>query len=102
MLSEQLSKQTASFKQSPATATSDKDLIQGVSIPVSINRNGGKLRIYINLSPDVLGNPQALNAALNQIEESFDLDVWKPSGSSDSTGFKSGNRSGSYQRSKSW
>ncbi len=99
-ISEKLSSHAASFKIQQATTETGNDVIQAVSVPISINRNGGKLRLYINLTPDVLDNPESLNAALSSLEEMFDLDVWKPSGGNTSTGFKS-NRS-NYQKGGSW
>lgn len=86
-LSEQFKQQQSNFKNS----SSSEGLITGVSVPVSINRNGAKLRMHIQLSADALANPQALEAALNEIEQVFDLDVWQPGGGGgQSSGFKSG------------
>ncbi len=99
-IADKLSSHAASFKAEQATKETGNDVIQGVSVPVSIKHNGGKLRLYINLTPDVLDNPDNLNAALSSLEESFDLDVWKPAGGNTSTGFKS-NRS-NYQKGSSW
>lgn len=81
----------------------------GVSVPVSIQRNGAKLRLGIMLSADVLQSPQALEAALSELEQIFDLDVWQPSSSNSGGGFKSGGFNGNssygnsgFQRSGSW
>lgn len=94
-LNEQFKQQQGAFKQSAETAQSG-DLITGVSVPVSLMRNGAKLRMQIHLNPSVLDNPQALNAALDQIESVFDLDTWQPSGGNSGGGFKSGG--GGFQR----
>jgi hypothetical protein len=92
-LNEQFAAQQGAFKKQ--TATTSGDLITGVSVPVSIDRNGAKLRMQVQLNPSVLDNPQTLNAVLDLLEQSFDLDVWKPSGGSDSgNGFKRGNSGG--------
>lgn len=90
-LAEQLKQQSealSSFKKQSSAASSD-DLISGVSVPVSLEFNGGKLRLYIQLNPVALENPENLTAALNHLGSIFDLDVWQPSASSNSTGFKS-------------
>jgi hypothetical protein len=93
-LNDQFAQQQGAFKkQSPAT---NEDLITGVSVPVSIDRNGAKLRMQIQLNASVLDSPQALNAVLDVLEQSFDLDVWQPSGGGNSSpGFKRSN-GGSY------
>jgi len=70
--------------------------INGVSVPVSIDRNGAKLRLYINLNPAVIQSPEALSNVLDELEQIFDLDTWEPPRGSGS-GFKSrgyGNRNG--------
>lgn len=91
-LNDQFKQQQGAFKQSADTAQSG-DLIIGVSVPVSLMRNGAKLRLHIHLNPSVLDSPQALNAALDQIEQVFDLDTWQPS-SGGQSGFKRGGNYG--------
>ena len=88
---EQQSALSGGFKQNQQSSGS----VKGVSVPVSIMRNGAKLRLGIMLSADVLQSPQALEAALSELEQMFDLDVWQSnSGGGQSGGFKSG---GGYQ-----
>jgi hypothetical protein len=89
---EQQAALSGGFKQNQQSSGS----VQGVSVPVSIMRNGSKLRLGIMLSADVLQSPQALDAALSELEQMFDLDVWQSNGGSQSGGFKSG---GGYQNS---
>lgn len=94
-LNEQFAQQQGAFKKQ--TATTSGELITGVSVPISIDRNGAKLRMQVHLNPSVIDNPQTLNDVLDLLEQSFDLDVWKPSGGSDSgSGFKRGNSGGGY------
>ena len=89
-LNDQFAQQQGAFKKQFSPSAND-ELITGVSIPVSISRNGAKLRMYVQLNASVLDSPAALNAALEQLETVFDLDVWKPSGGADSSqGFKRG------------
>ncbi len=82
-LSDSFSQQSASFKK---TSASNNDLIQGVSVPVSLDRNGAKLRLYIQLNSEVLASPESLSSALDKLEQLFDLDTWSPSNSNN--GFK--------------
>lgn len=89
-LDEQLKNQQsalAGFKK-PEPATPEGGLITGVSIPVQLERNGGKLRMQINLNPSVLQSPEALNKALDEIEQVFDLDIWKAKAQANGGGFK--------------
>jgi hypothetical protein len=92
-LNEQFAQQQGAFKKQSPTASGE--LITGVSVPVSIDRNGAKLRMQVQLNPSVLDNPQSLNAVLDLLEQSFDLDVWQPSsGGNSGNGFKRGNSGG--------
>ncbi|MEM7015973.1 MAG: hypothetical protein AAF512_01380 [Pseudomonadota bacterium] len=90
-------------KQTPAAPD---DFITGISVPVKLPRDGGNMRMYIHLSPEALANPETLNAALDQLGEIFDLDVWTPSSGSNSNGFKrngyGNNNYGGYGRRNSW
>lgn len=89
-LTDQLKQQQtalSSFKNQPVTE--NDNLITGVSVPVSLQRNGGKLRMQIHLNASVLESPEALDEALSSLEAVFDLDVWK-SKTQDSGGFKGG------------
>lgn len=90
-LNEQFAQQQNAFKKQTPTSG---DLITGVSVPVSLDRNGAKLRLYVNLNAAVLESPQALNAALDQIESVFDLDTWSPNKQSQGDGFKKPSSSG--------
>ena len=97
-LKDQLAQQQAAlggFKKQAASVDAG-ELIQGVSVPVSIDRNGAKLRLHINLSPAVLSSPDMLNAVLDELETIFDLDTWQAKNQTSSQGgFKqSGNNYG--------
>jgi hypothetical protein len=94
-LNEQFKQQQGAFKKSAPTTD---DLITGVSVPVSLDRNGAKLRLQIQLNPDVLNSPQALNEALDQIEQVFDLDTWQAKSESNSGGFKKSGGYNGYQK----
>ncbi len=96
-ISDQLKEQKASFKKSDSVEANG-DLITGVSVPVQIERNGGKLRLQVHLGAEALSSPEALNAALDGLEDVFDLDVWQPKGSQGGNGFKSGGYGGGYNK----
>lgn len=83
--------ETTGFKSSQAQQSST-GLIKSVHIPVEIPRDGGKLRIYLEVSPEAVESPETLNAVLDMIEQSYDLAVWKRQQGA-SSGFKS-----SYKR----
>lgn len=90
-LAEQLKQQSealSSFKKQSPTATTG-DLITGVSIPISLDYNDGKIRIYLSLNTAVLENPETLNTALDYLGEVFTLDVWQSSATASSKSFKS-------------
>ena len=58
-------------------------LVQGVGVPVKVNRGRGTLRLYFWLPAEAAANPQALNAALDQLEAAgIPLDTWEPKESS--------------------
>ncbi len=101
-LNEQFAAQQGAFKKQTASASGD--LITGVSVPISIDRNGAKLRLQIILNPSVLDNPQSLNAVLDMLEQSFDLDAWQAKSGGDSGGFKRGgyNNGNGYNNNKRW
>jgi hypothetical protein len=90
-LTDSFTQQSASFKK---TTASNNDLIQSVSVPVSLDRNGAKLRLYIQLNSEVLANPESLSNALDKLEQMFDLDTWSPSSSTN--GFKKASYKRSY------
>jgi hypothetical protein len=65
------------------------DLVKAVGVPVEVERDGGKLRLYIMVDPEAVSDPRILNAVLDNIEEKFNLAVWKPrSQQNDNGGFK--------------
>lgn len=102
---EQLKKQTeaatqsagSSFKTQSVTGTND-ELVNGVYVPIEIPRDGGKLRIYLSLPAEVASSPEILNAALDQLEQRYDLAVWRPRAQSQSNGFKSGYNNNGYKK----
>ena len=79
--------QAAGFKK-PTPETAATGGIVGVSVPISIDRDGAKVRLYLHLSPDCIKSPDTLNATLDQIESVFDLDAWRPRSSDNGSGFK--------------
>ena len=98
ILGDQFKEQQAALSNFKQQSSSNG--IQGVTVPVAIKRNGAKVRMGIILDASVLQSPDALEAALSEIEQIFDLDVYQPSSSSGGqSGFKSGNGySGGYQK----
>lgn len=66
-------------------------LIKGLFIPVKIERDGGELRMYVEVEPSALDSPSVLNAVLDEVEKMFDLAVWKRQGYGGGNGFKSNN-----------
>jgi len=81
--------QSASFK-AEEKAGSATGLIQGVGVPVEIERDGGKLRMYIMVSPEAVSDPQTLDAVLESISEKFNLAIWRTKGYQQGGGFKGG------------
>lgn len=75
-----------SFKKDSSSVNGD-GLINSVLIPIEVPRDGGKLRLYISVSPEAVSNPRVLKAVLDEISDSFDLAVWQSHGSEQS-GFK--------------
>ena len=63
-------------------------LIQGVGVPVKVNRGRGTLRLYLWLPPECAASPAALNSALDQLESAgIPLDVYE----SRESGWQGGN-----------
>ena len=63
-----------SQQQQPSAA-----LINGVAVPVKIQRGRGNLKILLFLPAECANSPAALNAALDQLENAgIPLDVWEP------------------------
>ena len=63
-------------------------LIQGVGVPVKVNRGRGTIRLYLWLPAEAAANPQALNAALDDLERAgIPLDVYE----SRESGWQGGN-----------
>lgn len=73
-------------------------LVQGVAVPVKINRGRGNLKILLWLPAECASSPTALNAALDQLESAgIPLDIWEPKDSGGSgwgSGSSYGNRGG--------
>lgn len=59
------------------TSKSSAGLIKSVHIPIEIPRDGGKLRLYLEVSSEVAENFDTLTAVLDMLEESYSLAVWK-------------------------
>lgn len=58
-------------------------LINGVAIPVKIQRGRGNLKILLMLPAECASSPTAIHAALDQLENAgIPLDVWEPKESS--------------------
>lgn len=106
---EQLKKQTeqatqstgSSFKTQTGTSNSE-ELVNGVYVPIEIPRDGGKLRIYLSLPAEVASSPEILNAALDQLEQRYDLAVWRPRAQGQNNGFKSGYNNNNNGYKKRW
>lgn len=63
-------------------------LIQGVGVPVKIGRGRGTIRLYLWLPAECAASPQALNAALDELERAgIPLDVYE----SRESGWQGGN-----------
>ena len=82
------SKETGSFKSTSKQVGLSGDLITGFSVPVELQRDGGKLRCYVHLSPSAIETTDTLDAVLSYLSELFDLAIWR-SRESGSSGFKS-------------
>ena len=68
--------------------TAPTALIQGVGVPVKVNRGRGTLRLYLWLPPECAASPAALNSALDQLESAgIPLDVYE----SRESGWQGGN-----------
>lgn len=66
-------------QQQPQFAT----LINGVAVPVKIQRGRGNLKIMLMLPAECASSPTAIHAALDQLENAgIPLDVWEPKESS--------------------
>lgn len=96
--------QKANTTTTPATATgwaqpqqTPAALVQGVAVPVKISRGRGNLKILLWLPAECASSPQALSAALDQLESAgIPLDIWEPKDSSGgwNGGSSYGNRGG--------
>lgn len=64
-------------------------LVQGVGVPIKVNRGRGSIRVYLWLPAECATSPQALNAALDELErQGIPLDVYEPR----ETGWNNNNR----------
>lgn len=69
----------ATSSWTPQQATAAPAAIQGVGVPVKINRGRGTIRITLWLPAECASSPAAMNAALDQLEAAgIPLDVWEP------------------------
>ncbi len=90
----------AKASATPATATgwtppqaAAPAAIQGVGVPVKIGRGRGTIKIMLWLPAECASSPNALNAALDQLESAgIPLDVWEPKDSGGWGGNSYGNR----------
>lgn len=72
-------------KPQPQTA------IAGVSVPISIETPKGKIRCYLSLPPECGSNPDALLAALAELDAAgYPLDIWQRDQSSGGGGWNRG------------
>ena len=54
-------------------------LVQGVGVPVKVNRGRGTIRLYLWLPAECASSPTALNSALDELERlGIPLDVYEP------------------------
>lgn len=61
--------------QKPTNAPTD---ILGISIPVSIETERGKLRVYLNFSGDHAASPESLMALIERLDSAgLPLDLWQ-------------------------
>jgi len=61
-----------------ASNSSDAD-IQAVSVPISLETNSGKLRVYLHFDGSNAASPEALYALVEKLEaQGLPLDTWKP------------------------
>lgn len=89
----------SSFKSAASGASGD--LVKAVGVPVEVERDGGKLRLYIMVDPEAVSDPRVLNAVLDSIEEKFNLAVWKPRNQQgDGGGFKNNYRQNNYNNNR--
>lgn len=54
------------------------ELIQSFQVPVKVPFNGGSLRMYVTLDASKIQTQQEFEAALQQIDDAFGLDVYQP------------------------
>lgn len=70
-------------------------LVQGVGVPIKINRGRGTLRVHLWLPAECAASPSALNAALDDLERAgIPLDVYesRESGWGGHAGWNNSNR----------
>lgn len=78
---------TSGFKSEQITGKAG-GVIKSVFIPIKTQRDGGELRVYLEVSGEAVDSPEEFSAVLDWIEQRFDLAVWRKSGGQ--SGFKSG------------
>lgn len=64
-------------KQKLQEKVSSGELIQAFQVPVKVPFKGGSLRIYVTLDASQIQSQQELEAALQQIDDAFGLDVYQ-------------------------
>lgn len=74
-------------------ATAPPAAIQGVGIPIKVRRGRGIIRVTIWLGPEYAADSDALQSALDMLEDNqVPLDIWEPKDSSSWGGGRSGRR----------
>jgi hypothetical protein len=64
--------------EKPVTATANAE-IKGVSIPISLQIDSGKIRVYLQFDASVAASPEVLMATIEGLAaKGLPLDVWRP------------------------
>ena len=58
--------------------SSSVELIQAFQVPVKVPFKGGSVRIYVTLDASQIQNQQEFEAALQQLDDAFGIDVYQP------------------------
>ena len=57
---------------------SSGELIQAFQVPVKVPFKGGSVRIYVTLDASQIQTQQEFEAALQQLDDAFGIDVYQP------------------------
>lgn len=72
------SKSSASSGWEKKQAASGDTDVQSISIPISVQTDGGKLRVYLHFSGSNASSPEALMALIDDLDsKGLPLDIWK-------------------------